>query len=113
MADDTDPPEGDLTDRVERLETGQTSILGKLDQLLAGAHGKAEEHEEAKLGRPTSVADQVQAELDRRDAEAAAKATADADRAERQTLAQRLAKLAEAPPVRPEPRRQRYMWGRR
>jgi hypothetical protein len=31
----------------------------------------------------------------------------------RLTLAQRLAKLEEQPPVQPQPRRQRAMWGKR
>jgi hypothetical protein len=108
-----DPPEGDLGDRVERLETGQSSIIAKLDQLLTGpAKPKDDELDASINGRPGTVAEQVQAELKRRDDEAAAKATADADKAERQTLRERLAKLAEAPPVRPVPRRERLMWGK-
>jgi hypothetical protein len=113
VPDDTDPPGGDLTDRVERLETGQTSILAKLDQLLAGAHGKAEKHEEQVLGRPSSVEEQVRMELERRDKEAADKAAADKDKAERESIAERLAKLTEAKPQPPQPRRQRAMWGKR
>ncbi len=109
----TDPPENDLTGRVEHLETGQSQIMAKLDQLLAGAHGKAAGHTEQRLDRPSSVEEQVRMELERKDKEAADKAAKDGEKAERETLAQRLAKLEEAPPVQPQPRRQRVMWGKR
>ncbi|HWM96729.1 MAG TPA: hypothetical protein VNO54_06695 [Streptosporangiaceae bacterium] len=107
MGDETDPPETDLTDRVERLETSQTQILGKLDQLISGGQRKAAEHEETKLGRPTAVADQVTMELERRDQEAAEKASKE----EFKTVKETVAKLTEVKPVQPQPRRQRFMWG--
>ena len=111
---DTDPGEGDLGDRVTSLETGQSRILSRLDELLAGSlHKKAEEHEESKLGRPSSIQEQVAAELKRAEEEKAAQAAKDGEKAERLTLAQRLAKLEEQPPVQPQPRRQRAMWGKR
>lgn len=109
MADD----DNGLEDRVEKLETGQQSIIGKLDELLTAGHRKAEEHQETRLGRPTSVEDQVRAELERKDREAAEKADKDAERAERESIKERLAKLAEVAPAAPQPRRQRFMWGPR
>jgi hypothetical protein len=111
VADDTDPPEGDLDDRVTRLETGQTQIIGRLDQLLAGGHRKAEEHEENKLGRPTSIEEQVRAELERKDREASEAADKEGTKTALATVKDTLAKLTEVKPVQPQPRRQRVMWG--
>lgn len=112
MAQDDDTG-GGLEDRVERLETSQGTILGKLDELLGRAHGAAEDHTERRLGRPSSVEDQVRAELERADkarSEAADKAAA---KKNHETLAERLARLEEKPPEAPQPRRQRMMWGPR
>jgi hypothetical protein len=112
MADDTEGAP-DLEGRVEHVETAVDRIVSKLDELLGGGRKKAEDHEADKLDRPTEVQEQVRAELARAEQEKAAKAMADGDKAEKQTMAQRLAKLEEAPPVQPQPRRQRAMWGRR
>jgi hypothetical protein len=112
MADDK--PE--LEDRVERLETGQNRILSKLDELLGSggkAHAAAEAHEEKHLDRPTTIEEQVRAELARKDAEAKTAADADAEKSERQTIKDQIAKLTESKPVAPQPRRQRVMWGER
>lgn len=108
-----DEADGDLTDRVERLETSQSTILGKLDELLGRTHKAAAEHTEQRLDRPSSVEEQVRAELDRKDRERADAADKQAQAKERETLAQRLAKLEEKPPQAPQPRRQRVMWGPR
>lgn len=110
----TDPPaETGLEDRVESLETGQSKILSKLDELLKGAHSKAEQHQADKLDRPSSIEEQVRMELARKEREAAEATAKDQAKTERETLAQRLAKLEEKPPVQPQPRRQRLMWGPR
>ena len=109
----SEQPEDDLTDRVERLETGQQSIIDKLDELLKSGHAKAEKHEEDKLDRPTTIAEQVRAELARAEEEKAAEQKRVEKEAEQETLAQRLARLEESPPVQPQPRRQRIMWGPR
>lgn len=114
---ETDPqPEGDLEDRVERLE-GSTGRIERMLEQLTGAAGKAhdaaEEHEEKHLDRPSSVAEMVKAELQKAEQEKA-KADADAaDKSERQSMKERLDKLMEAKPVAPQPRRQRLMWGPR
>jgi uncharacterized protein (UPF0335 family) len=120
VADQTDPPGGELEDRVERLETGQTTITGKLDEVLAKlgglggqAHDAAAAHEAAKLDRPSSVEEQVRAELARAEAERKAAADADADKSERQQIKDTVAKLTEVAPVPPQPRRERLMWGGR
>jgi hypothetical protein len=105
--------EPDLTGRVESLETGQSKILGKLDELIGGGHAKAEAHEERRLDRPSTIEEQVRAELDRKDREARTAAEKDAEKSERDTMRETLAKLTEAAPVQPQPRRQRVMWGKR
>ena len=103
MADDDAP---DLSDRMDRLER-------KLDELLDAGQAKAAGHQETRLDRPSTVEEQVRAELERRDKEAAAKADSEAQASERQTVAERLAKLEEKAPAQPQPRRQRVMWGER
>lgn len=110
-----DEPDG-LEDRVERLESGQNKILSKLDELLgtgSKAHETAEEHTERKLDRPSTIEEQVRAELARADAEKKKAADAESEKSERQTIKDQLAKLTESPPVQPQPRRQRVMWGPR
>ena len=109
MPDEPAPGE----DRIDRLER-------KLDELLAGGHAAAEQHEETRLGRPTEVQEMVRMELEKAEAEKAAAAKRDAARdaaeAEQRTLAQtvaNLAKLTEQKPEQPQPRRQRVMWGKR
>jgi len=108
-----------MTDEPERIQSldsiaeRQDRIETKLDQLLSGAHAKAEKHEEEHLDRPTTIAEQVRAELARAEEEKAAEQKAAEKEAEQETLAQRLARLEESPPVQPQPRRQRIMWGPR
>jgi hypothetical protein len=113
---DSDQDAPDLEGLVESLETGQSRILSRLDELLGRGHAAAEEHEEKRLGRPEEVREQVRLELEREKAEAAEQAKKDGEKAERQTMAQQLAemraKLTETPPVQPQPRRQRVMWGK-
>jgi hypothetical protein len=114
MGDDDKP--GALEDRVERLETGQSKILSKLDELLgtgSKTHAAAQHHQEQRLDRPTTIEEQVRAELARKDAEAKAAADSDAEKSERQTIKDQLAKLTEAKPAVPQPKRQRVMWGPR
>jgi peptidoglycan hydrolase CwlO-like protein len=113
MADDA------IEDRVERLETGQGKLASKIDEVLSllgsggKAHAAAEAHEEKHLDRPTTIEEQVRAELARKDAEAKTTADADAEKSERQTIKEQIAKLTESKPVAPQPRRQRVMWGER
>ena len=108
--------EDGLEDRVERLESGQSKILSKLDELLGSgskAHETAEQHTEQRLDRPSTIEEQVRAELQRAEQEKAKQADAEKDKSERQTIREQLAKLTEAKPQAPQPRRQRVMWGKR
>jgi hypothetical protein len=105
--------EGERIQSLDSLSDRIGGIEAKLDQLLGGAHDRAEKHEEKRLGRPSTVEEQVQAELARARREADEKAAAEQDKQERQSLASRLAALEERPPVQPQPRRQRVMWGKK
>lgn len=103
--------DGDLT--LAGVEDHLNKVDAKLDQLLDRIHGKAADHQETKLDRPSSVQEQVQAELARAEREAAASKAAEEEKSEREQIREQLAKLSEAPPAPPEPRRQRLMWGKR
>jgi hypothetical protein len=109
------PVADDIEDRVERLESGQGRILAKLDELLGGGKPApaAAEPGDTTTGRPSTIEEQVRAELARKDAEARAAADKDAEQSERQTIRDQIAKLTEAKPVVPQPKRQRVMWGPR
>ena len=113
MSDDSG--EAALEQRVDRLETGQSQVLAKLDQILGlrGKDGQGDDGETAPGGRPVDVAEQVRLELARAEQEKADAEKAAAEKAEHETLRQRLAKLTEVTPAPPQPRRQRAMWGRR
>jgi len=100
-----DEPAAD-SDRIDRLER-------KLDELLAAEHPRAEAHTESHLDRPTTTAEMVRAELERARREEKAEAEQNADKSERQTIREQLAKMMEQKPKAPQPRRQRAMWGPR
>jgi hypothetical protein len=106
-----------LEDRVESLESGQSKILSKLDELLGSGTRREPGAEDETSGRPASVEEQVRMELERKEREAADKAAKDAEGEERKTLREQLAevraKMAERPPQQPQPRRERVMWGKR
>jgi hypothetical protein len=105
--------EGERIQSIDQIAARQDSIEAKLDQLLGTGHAKAEAREEKHLDRPSSVEEQVRAELARADAERKAAADAEAEKSERQTIREQIAKLTEARPEQPQPRRQRVMWGKR
>jgi len=106
-----------LDARVTELEGKQSSMDGKLDELLAlikgdkdKVHDKSTEVVESRLDRGTSIQEQVRAELARAEQEqASSKAAQD----EKESLHARLAKLEETHPEPPQPRRQKVMWGSR
>lgn len=112
-------PQAGLEDRVESLETGQSRISAKIDELLGIVAGKgklheaAEQHEEQHLGRPTTIEEQVRAELAKAERDKAAADAAEGEKSERATIREQLAKLTEAKPQPPQPRRERAMWGKR
>ena len=73
MADEhteADTPPEDTGERLTRLEDTQAeqgakldAILDKLGSIVPGSHAEAQQRQEEHLDRPSSVAEQVQAEL--------------------------------------------------
>jgi hypothetical protein len=63
MADNDTPPDTGLDQRVSSLESGQQSILSKLDQLLGAGPQPAAEPERHEV----SIADEIRRQLDERD----------------------------------------------
>lgn len=123
MADDEDLEDGSRSDgssdidaRVGKLEDGQNSLSSKVDQILGilgkdkdKAHDAAQQHTEAKLERPTNVADEIRQQLDERDKRAAE----ERDKSDLASLKETVAALTEKSPE-PMPRRvERIMWGAR
>jgi hypothetical protein len=99
----------DTETRLDRLER-------KLDELIAGrnpGHATAQEHQEQHLDRPSTIEEQVRMELAKAKAADQDAADKDSEKSERQTIRDTLAKLTEAKPQQPQPRRQRVMWGPR
>jgi hypothetical protein len=97
MADDDTPPDSGLDQRVSSLESGQQSILSKLDQLLGAGPKPPAEPERHEV----SIVEEIRRQLDERDrrkpkAEPAPKAAAPEP------------EQAPKPPVR---RVTRLMWG--
>jgi hypothetical protein len=94
-----------LSERVDRLADAVARIV-------PGSRAEAQDRVEARLDRPSSVQEQVRAELERAEQERQRQAADEADKAERQTLRERLAKLEETPPRQPVRRATRLLgWG--
>lgn len=100
----TEPePEGTQDDRISRVESKIDQLASRLASLIPTSRAEAQEHTERRLERPTSVEEQVQAELSR----AREKEARDRERAEgkqhREATEGRLKKLEERAPE-PAPR---------
>ena len=103
----TDPP-GTDDQRLDRLEDTQREqgvilerIEAALSRLVPGSHAEAQQRTEEHLDRGSSIKEQVEAELARRDKEAADRQAADAERADRETIREAAARLREKPPAPP------------
>jgi len=92
----------DLSAKVDKLAE-------LVSRIIPGSHAEAQQRTEERLDRPSSIEEQVRAELARaKEQEAAEQAAAGKD----QELQSRLAKLEETPPAQPVPRRTRLLgWG--
>jgi hypothetical protein len=98
---------------------GLDELAGRLDRieqivrrLVPGSREDSRERVERRLDRPSTVEDQVRAELARAQREQAQADAAQADQTERETIAQRVAKLEEKPPEPPVRRATRALgWG--
>lgn len=79
MTTPTEPsPDNGLDQRVRSLETGQQSILAKLDQLLGGGNKPPAEPERPEV----SIVDEIRRQLDERDRRAKPKEAPAAPRTE-------------------------------
>lgn len=114
------PEEGDGTqvdERISAIEAEQQRQGGMLEQLLAKAggavsHQSAQQRTERRLDSASTVQEQVRAELDRAQREAAASQAAEQEKTERAQLAADVARLKEQPPRAPVPRRTKLLgWG--
>jgi hypothetical protein len=117
-------PEYDQTeqrlDSLERTQEQQNtkldSLIDKIDRFIGGkpvTHDRAQHDTEERLDRPSSVAEQVRAELAKAEQDRASQSAAEDEKAEREQMKADLAALREKPPAPPQPRRQRVMWGSR
>lgn len=96
--------DGEAT-RLERVESKVDRLADAVSRLLPASHAESQQRVESKLDRESSVADQVRAELDRRDHE---QQTA----AEETSLADRVKALEEKPPGAPVRRATKLLgWG--
>lgn len=106
----TEPPAD--PDRLDRIESKVDTLADVVAKLVPGSHAEAQDREEARLDRPSTVEEQVRAELARRDKQAADDQAAAAAQTERETLQARLAKLEEQPPQPPVRRATKLLgWG--
>lgn len=90
----------DQDKRIDSLEAGQATILGKLEQLLGGKAPAPEPDGKPGSPPPSNIAEEIRQQLDARDA----KNQADADaRATKDRLAAVEAKTSELGEKQPEP----------
>lgn len=112
---EADPPAG-TEDRLDRLETDVSEVKGDIKQILAkllpGNHAEAEHRTEEHLDRGSSLEDRVRAELARARKEDQDKTAADREKADAESMKERLARLEETPPAPPRSRRTALLgWG--
>jgi hypothetical protein len=108
---ETDPPptepEGNTTDqRIASLEAGQTGINSKIDRILGIISGGSPDDDPGDGGQPAggqSIAHEIRAQLDARDAKAKADSEAASVKDELGQVKAKVAELAEKPPA-PMPR---------
>jgi len=94
--------------RLDRIEKAVDKLSALVEGILPGSHAEAQERTERNLDRPSSIEEQVQAELAKRDREAKDKTRDE----EHTSMREQLAKLREVPPAPPVPRRTRMLgWG--
>jgi len=88
-------------ERLDRVEHTLDRLVSVVEHIIPGSHAEAEERTEERLDRPSTVEEQVRAELAKAKADEEAAAAADAEKGERESLAAQLKKLEEKPPAAP------------
>jgi hypothetical protein len=103
--DSTEGQEGEgLESRVAGLETGQSSLAGKIDQILHIIGGGGQREPQTPAPPAGNIADEIRQQLDLIDREKKG-------RDEIEGLKTKVAELSETPPE-PQPRRvEKFMWG--
>jgi len=106
FTDDSDSTSlAQVNDRLNRIE----AIVSKL---LPRAHQASEQRVEQRLDRPTTVEEQVKAELAKAERERKAQADAETERKEREDLKATVARLTETRPAPPARRSTKLLgWG--
>jgi hypothetical protein len=107
----TTPPEGQAPP-----EQGQDALIDKIadkviSRLGGPSHAQAEQHTDQTLGRPQSVAEQVQAELAKVQAAEKTEQEKTARAAQDKELADRVKALEEKPPAAQHSRYRTIMFG--
>lgn len=106
-----------LDDRVGALEAGQDSLTGKVDQILGilskggdgGGHASEPTEPEPRGGTPAGIAHQIREQLDKAEAERAARDKEAGRESELTQLKEQVRSLTEAEPTPPPSRKARIM----
>jgi CHASE3 domain sensor protein len=113
MADGAPPdgpaPDAALDQRVGAIETKLDMLLDVIGKQQDGAHGAAQDHMQDKLDRPTTVAEEIRAQLDERDRKKAADDAEAARNGRLEGLETKVRDLAETKPAAPVRRVEKLM----
>ena len=106
-----DPEPGRIT-TIDALASKVDRLAELVAKVIPGSHAQAEQRVEERLDRPSTVEEQVKAELDKAKREEAERAAREARDADDKQLRETVAKLAEKPPEPPVRRATRLLgWG--
>jgi hypothetical protein len=112
--EETDPPaDAGVDQRIASLEAGQTGLEHKIDRILGIISGPGHDDDPGDGGQPAggqSIAHEIRAQLDARDAKAKADSEAASVKDELGQVKAKVAELAEKPPA-PMPRRVEKLMG--
>jgi hypothetical protein len=79
---DTEPSTAELSGRIDGIESKLDLLIDKLGGKKDEAHDAAQQHTEERLDRPSTIAEEIRAQLAKRDADAA-KAASEQSHADR------------------------------
>jgi hypothetical protein len=102
----------DLDERVGAVERAVERVEQAIARLVPSSREDSRERVESRLDRPSTIEEQVRAELGRAQSEQAGREQAQADKDERESISQRVSKLEERPPAPPVRRSTKLLgWG--